>query len=227
MHIKFIALFGGLPLTHAAETILGLYIFSRHGDRTSKSTPPATLTDLGYQQVFSSGTYYRNRYISSSATSRINGINPDMVKLSQLGISAPLDNVLMSSATAFTQGLYPPFDGTNSTQKLRNGTETQAPLGGYQIVPIQQTTSGTGSEDAAWLQGASNCANALVSSNNYFVSDEYKALQDSTKEFYNGVAPMANNTFNNSQVSFKNAYPGTLSSVPRSPIQSFTDLPSF
>ena len=218
MQLKFLALLGGLPSIQAAETILGVYIFSRHGDRTAKSTPPATLTDLGYQQVFSSGTYYRNRYVSANATSRIDGINPDLVKLSQLGISAPLDNVLMSSATAFTQGLYPPFQGAGSPERLRNGTLVQAPLGGYQIVPVQQTTTGTGSEDAAWLQGSSNCANALVSSNNYFVSNEYKALQDSTQDFYNGVAPMVRDTFDSSQVSFKNAYSGPLPCAFYSPI---------
>ena len=208
MMLKLIALLSALSLAQAAETVLGVYIFSRHGDRTSKSTPPATLTDLGYGQVFSSGDYYRNRYISSNASSRINGINTDLVKLSQVGISAPFDNVLMSSATAFTQGLYPPFDGTNSSQTLRNGTQVQSPLGGYQIIPIQQTTSGTGSEDTAWLQGSSNCANALVSSNNYFVSSDFMALQTRTQSFYNGVAPMVNNTFNSSQVNFKNAYTG-------------------
>ena len=206
---------GVLPLTQAAETVLGVYIFSRHGDRTSKSTPPASLTDLGYQQVFRSGGYYRDRYIASNATSRIHGISPDLVKLAQLGISAPLDNVLMSSATAFAQGLYPPYDGANASERLRNGTQVSSPLGGYQIVPIQQTTSGTGSEDAAWLQGSSNCANALVSSNNYVVSSEYKGMLSSTQDFYKGVAPMVVDTFNDSQVTFKNAYSGR-SQPPRS-----------
>jgi hypothetical protein len=42
------------------ETVLGIYIFSRHGDRTAKATPPANLTDLGYEEVFTSGTYFRN-----------------------------------------------------------------------------------------------------------------------------------------------------------------------
>jgi hypothetical protein len=37
--------------TVSAETVLGAYIFSRHGDRTAKSTPPTVLTDLGYQEV--------------------------------------------------------------------------------------------------------------------------------------------------------------------------------
>ena len=34
-----------------AETVIGAYIFSRHGDRNAKSTPPTVLTDLGYQEV--------------------------------------------------------------------------------------------------------------------------------------------------------------------------------
>ena len=42
------------------EAVLGIYIFSRHGDRTAKATPPANLTDLGYEEVFTSGTYFRN-----------------------------------------------------------------------------------------------------------------------------------------------------------------------
>ena len=83
----------------AAETVLGVFLFSRHGDRTSKATPPTNLTDLGYRQILSSGTYFRDRYISSNATSRINGINTDLVKLSQLAVSAPQDNVLQSSAS--------------------------------------------------------------------------------------------------------------------------------
>ena len=193
-----------LPLTIAAETVLGVYIFSRHGDRTSKSTPPSNLTDLGYSQVFTSGTYFRDRYVAQGATSRIAGLNTDLVKLSQLSVSAPLDTVIMPSTLGFLQGLYPPT--TLATEKLRNGNQATAPLNGYQLIPVAQTTSGTGSEDTAWLQGGSNCAKATTSSNNYFASDEFKATLASTQNFYNGIDPMVNATFNSSQVSFKNAY---------------------
>jgi hypothetical protein len=44
-----------VPLIQAQETVLGAYIFHRHGDRTSKSWPPVLLTDLGYTQVHASG----------------------------------------------------------------------------------------------------------------------------------------------------------------------------
>ena len=204
MFTQALLLASSLPFSIAAETVLGVYIFSRHGDRTSKSTPPANLTDLGYSQVFTSGTYFRDRYVSQDATSRITGLNTDLVKLSQVSVSAPLDNVLMSSATGFLQGLYPPT--TLAAEKLRNGQQIAAPLNGYQIIPIQQTTSGTGSEDAAWLQGSTNCANAQFSSNNYLNSDEFKAMLEATQDFYGTVTPMVNGTFTSNQISYKNAY---------------------
>lgn len=191
------------------ETVLGVYIFSRHGDRTAKSTPPTVLTDLGYREVFTSGTWFRNQYIASNASSQIAGIESDLVNLAQLAVSAPLDTVLMPSATGFMQGLYPPVGSQQGSNMLRNGSTVQTPLDGYQIVPIQQTTSGTGSETSAWLQGSTNCANALKSSNSYFTSDEFNAFLQSTQEFYNGLGPMINGTFNLSTTSFKNAYTST------------------
>ena len=196
-----------LPLTQAAETVLGLYIFSRHGDRTTKAHPPTKLTDLGYSQVFSSGTWFRENYINGS--SPINGIESNIVKLSQIAASAPLDNVLMSSTQGFLQGLYPPVGATLGSQTLGNGTVVTAPLDGFQLIPVQTVTSGTGSEDSAWLQGASNCAKAEVSSNDYFSSPEYMALLNSTKAFYSSILPTVNTTFNASQTSFSNAYSST------------------
>lgn len=175
-------------MTSAVETVLGLYIFSRHGDRTTKSTPPANLTGLGYHEILSSGNYFRNRYISSSARSRIAGISFDLVRLSQILISAPLDTVLINSAQGFARGLYPPVGSTFGQEVLQNHTIIlQVPLDGYQLIPVQTTASGTGSEDSAWLQEQTSCANALTSSNEHFASDEYKNLLSSTQDFYSAL----------------------------------------
>ncbi|KAK1088993.1 hypothetical protein LTR48_001010 [Friedmanniomyces endolithicus] len=144
-----------------------------HGDRTAKSTPPSNLTNLGYQEVYTSGQYYRNRYITSDATYRINGINADLVKQSQIAVSAPADTVLQNSATGFLQGLYPPVGSNLDTNTLRNGTVITAPMEGYQLIPVSLVTSGSGSEDNGWLQSASGCAQATISSNNFFTSAEY------------------------------------------------------
>lgn len=197
-----LSLLSVLASADAAETVLGAYIFHRHGDRTPKSLPPANLTTLGYGQVYSSGQYYRSRYLTGS--SKIKGINEDIVKLAQLSVTAPVDNVLQNSAMAFLQGLYPPVGQT--IQTLANGSKVQAPMDGYQLIPVNTISTGTGSEDNGWLQDATSCANAKVSSNSYFTSTEYNSLLSSTKDFYSSLVPVVNGTFGASDVTFKNAY---------------------
>lgn len=200
------AVAAALPASAVAETVLGAYIFSRHGDRTSKSTPPANLTTLGYQEVFQSGGYFNSRYVNASSPQHILGLNSDLVKLSQLSVSAPVDNVLLSSATGFLQGLYPPVGGSASAQTLQNSSVVDAPLNGYQIIPVTTITSNAGSEDTTWLQDATGCANAESSSNQYFYSPEYMALYNSTMPFYQSLWAVVNRTFPQSYMSYKNAY---------------------
>jgi hypothetical protein len=190
----------------AQETVIGAYIFSRHGDRTAKSTPPANLTDLGYEEIFTSGTWFRNRYISGTESTHIHGMNTDLVKQSQITVSAPVDTVLQNSAMAFTQALYPPVGETLGSQALRNGTVVQTPLNGYQLIPVQVVSTGANSENSAWLQGSTNCANAQTSSNNYFMSEAYNTTLSNTRSFYSGVYPMVERTFAQNATNFKNAY---------------------
>lgn len=189
-----------------AETVLGVYIFHRHGDRTSKSWPPTALTALGADQVYTAGTWFRNNYINGS--SPILHVGTDLVSLSQLSITAPVDNVLQSSAMGFTQALYPAA-GTAADQTLANGESTQAPLGGYQYIPVNivsSASSTSGAEDSGWLQGSSGCANAVTSSNEYLQSQEYLTHLNQTAAFYQDLLPVYNTTFSSSQANFKNAY---------------------
>ncbi|KAL8679962.1 MAG: hypothetical protein Q9186_003778 [Xanthomendoza sp. 1 TL-2023] len=137
---------------------------------------------------------------------RIHGINSDLVKQSQITASAPLDTVLMNSAQAFLQGLYPPAGFRLGSDTLRNGEVVWSPLNGYQLIPVQTVTSGTGSEDSAWLQGSSNCAQATLSSNEYFTSSDYIDLLASTSDFYESLTPLINATFSPDEISYKNAY---------------------
>ncbi|EMD92067.1 hypothetical protein COCC4DRAFT_201376 [Bipolaris maydis ATCC 48331] len=185
----------------AAETVLGAYIYHRHGDRTPKALAPTNLTTLGYEQVYTSGQYYRSRYLSGD--SKIRGINEDEVNLSQLQVEAPVDNVLQNSAMGFLQGLYPPVQ-TVST--LANGQNVQAPMDGYQLIPVNTIDTGAGSEDSGWLQDASSCQNAKASSNSYFESQEYKELASSTSSFYKSLVPSINDVISDDQVNYKNAY---------------------
>lgn len=194
-----------------AETVLGAYIFHRHGDRTSKSWPPTSLTALGADQVFTSATWFRNRYIATNSTDPILHVSSDLAALSQLAITSPVDNVLQSSANVFTQGLYPPA-GADANQTLADGTSTQAPLNGYQYIPVNivsSASSTSGAEDSGWLQGSSGCANAVSSSNDYLKSSEYLDFLNKTGSFYQDLLPVYNSTFNSSTATFKNAYTST------------------
>jgi len=202
-----------LPFSLAQETILGAYMFHRHGDRTPKSLPPASLTDVGYAEVYQRGQYYRSRYVSSDASAQIQGLNADQVELSQLSVSAPSDSVLQNSAQGFLQGLYPPVGAQAGSQTLRNGSTVQSPLNGYQLIPIGLVSSGSGSEDNTWLQDASGCSNAQTSSNNYFYSTEYQNTLDSTRDFYANLTQYVNGTFNETYMTFKNGYASMSPSV--------------
>ncbi|KAK3956572.1 histidine phosphatase superfamily [Pseudoneurospora amorphoporcata] len=206
MHTKALLL-ASIPAATAAETILGAYIFSRHGDRTTKAYSPAKLTALGAEQVYRSGSWYRSRYIDSRSSTRINGISSDLADLSELSVTAPVDNVLQGSAGIFLQGLYPPAGSVNS-QKLANGTTIEAPLSGYQYIPVNTAavTSSAQAESNAWLQGNSGCPAAVNSSQAYFQSKEYLELLESTKEFYQNLLPVYESTFSSETATFKNAY---------------------
>lgn len=207
------------------ERILGVYMFHRHGDRTPKALAPTNLTSLGYNQVYSSGEYFRSRYISSASSSSsssnnsalITSISPNIVSYQQLVASAPSDTVLQNSAQGFLQGLYPPVGSSLGTETLRNGSEIEAPMNGYQLIPIGTPSgfgsAGAGSEDAGWLQSTSNCAQAVISSNEYFSSEEYEALLQETRGFYEGLRGAVEEVVGEGNVesevgelSFKNAY---------------------
>jgi hypothetical protein len=90
---------------------------------------PASLTDLGYQQAFSSCQFYRDRYIDANASPTIFGISSELVRNSQLNVRTPIDDVLQNSAAGFLQGLYPPVGANLGFQKLGNGTPVEAPIG--------------------------------------------------------------------------------------------------
>lgn len=203
-----LALLALLPAIQAAETTLGVFILHRHGDRTTKAWVPTKLTDLGYRQVYAAGKYFRDKYITGPAA--VIGVSTDIVVQRQLNAEAPVDTILQNSAQAFLQSLYPPVGATLGTQKLANGTEVQAPMNGYQLIPVNIVSSAMkptmDSENTVWLQGISGCPAAIASSNNYFISSTYSSLLSRTKAFYQSLNPVVNGTFNSEYNTFKNAY---------------------
>lgn len=190
----------------SAERVLGAYIFQRHGDRTAKAWSPTKLTSLGYSQEYMTGSFFRDRYISANSSYQIDGINTDIVSLAQVTASAPQDDVIENSGEGFLQGLYPPV-GSVATETLRNGSTVQSPLNGYQLIPMSEVKSGSGSEDATWLQSTSLCSKAKISSNNYFSSKSYNDLLSTTRGLYQSLESLVDQTFSSSELNYKNAYP--------------------
>lgn len=84
----------------------------------------------------------------------------------------------------------------------------EAPLNGYQIVPIATIGNalGTNEENTAFLQSQSNCVAAVASSEEYLTTPEYLSLFQSTQGFYESLEPFIGGTFNASQANFGNAY---------------------
>lgn len=189
----------------AAERVLGAYIFARHGDRTPKVLGNTKLTDLGYHEVHQAGAFYHDRYIAANSSLQIEGISTPTVDLNQITAYAPSDEVLQNSAVGFLQAIYPPA-GSSAQQTLRNGETVESPLDGYQLIPLSQVDTGTDSEDSTWLQGATDCKKAKVSSDGFFSSSLYLDLLGSTKGFYESLSPILKDTFSASQMTYKDAY---------------------
>jgi len=127
-----------------------------HGERTPiwGSLPQLTLTPLGAQQMFAQGSLLRARYLSRDPNEKnteytpIVGIEANAIDNSQLTILAPTDPYMVTSAQAFTQGLYPPIlqafsnnSGGMEAALNPNGSIVNYPLGGYQY-PNIKTVSG-------------------------------------------------------------------------------------
>lgn len=206
--LQILAVLSAIPaaLAHHEQT-LGLFVFHRHGDRTSKAHSPTRLTELGQHQVLAAGDYFRDKYITSDYP--VHAVSQDVVVQSQINIEAPEDVVLQTSAMAFSQGVYPPVKDTIGTQELANGTKVFSPLN---LIPVNQVSSAIkiendiDPENVAWLQGISGCSAASTSSARYFESAEFKAIEESTKHFYQRLVPVINGTFDAEYASFRNAY---------------------
>ncbi|GAM85265.1 hypothetical protein ANO11243_032690 [Dothideomycetidae sp. 11243] len=201
------ALLATLGATAAAETLFNALVFTRHGDRTAKYFNNAVLTHLGADQVFSSGSFYRDRYIANGSDYQIAGISADVVVPSQLWAAAPNSGVLYETATHFLQGLYPPLlalDPQQATQQLANGTQTVNPLGGYQFVLVNGEDAN--SPDTIWIQGSTSCPAFTTASKTYMEDPSYTALLNSTASFYSQFDSILNPIMGAGNVSYKNAY---------------------
>jgi prostatic aicd phosphatase len=125
--------------------LVGVYLLARHGDRsgvvfqnyTTYNSTQGYLTPYGSSQEYDLGCFLRETYLNPASPSYIQGINTDVVDIDQLFVRADAGggNVILDSAYALLQGLYPPT--SESTSILGNGTIVESPLGGYQYIPVE------------------------------------------------------------------------------------------
>jgi prostatic aicd phosphatase len=103
-------------------------------------------------QEYDLGTFLRETYLNPSSPSYIEGINTDVADVDQLFVRADAGggNVILDSAYALLQGLYPPT--TESTTTLANGQIVTPPLGGYQYVPVESLEFWQAPSLTSWME---------------------------------------------------------------------------
>ncbi|KAG1859270.1 histidine phosphatase superfamily [Suillus subluteus] len=128
--------------TTTAAGLIGVVLLARHGERTSYYQSPTTysstqayISPLGEQQEFELGSFLRNTYLNPDSPTFIQNTSIDVVRVDELTVRADAGggNVILNSAYALLQGLYPATNKSAIT--LGDGTTVLPPLGGYQYVP--------------------------------------------------------------------------------------------
>ncbi|KAL4877741.1 histidine phosphatase superfamily [Aspergillus karnatakaensis] len=211
LQLPLALLSGALIGSVSAETILGVTVYTRHGDRSSKHYKGYMLTNLGLQQNFQVGSDYRDLYISPNSAKQILGISPDKYVPAQIFASAPDEPVLLNTATAFLQGLYPPLevlDEEIASQDLTNGSSYTNPLNGYQYVVLHGEEKA--SPDTIWIKGDDECPAISTLAETVTDSATYQEHIESTRPFYQQFWPILQDVYDytsmQDNMSYSNAY---------------------
>jgi hypothetical protein len=157
---------------------------------TTKHYKAQALTSLGAEQVFQVGSDYRARYLASGSPHQIKNISEFQYQSSQIYASAPDQGILLGTATAFLQGLYPPLGEIKpsaASTTLANGSSVSAPLTGYQYVTLHGVNDD--SPETVWIKGDDNCPVLTSASADFTASAEYQSKLASTADFYRSLQP--------------------------------------
>ncbi|EJD51819.1 phosphoglycerate mutase-like protein, partial [Auricularia subglabra TFB-10046 SS5] len=188
----------------AAETVLGVVVFQRHGDRTSKTFSPTHLTTLGLNQVYQSGLFYRSTYVEEGAPKQIHDIAPEAAAASQVYAATPDEATLFSTGYAFLQGLYPPVTRANAAAELlANGSSVEPPLG---INYLQLHSENADAPESIWLKGDVACPAYISAAKSYSQSAEFKAIATAKETFYRRFTPLLTGLFTRDEIGYGKAY---------------------
>ena len=168
--------------------VIGVIVMTRHGDRTANYGNPwnftesiDVLTPLGSVMLYGVGSLMRSMYINDSSSTNIQGINP-VFDPTQISVLSSDNEVILNSATAFLQGLFPPDANISST--LTNGSTYTPPLQGYQYIPINTQPDSTD----LTLDGYEDCPSATVAVDAFQNSTQFLSVQSGNQTFLNSLA---------------------------------------
>ncbi|ODQ55758.1 phosphoglycerate mutase-like protein [Saitoella complicata NRRL Y-17804] len=168
------------------QQLLGIVILSRHGDRTQYYQNPTNytstetaITPLGERQNYKQGSFVASRYLNASSDHYIQGI-AEVANVDQLDVKADAGgegNVVLLSAYAFWEGVYPPTTRENIT--LANGTTVTSPLGGYQYVPVTTIVE----TDSPMLEPWTSCPAFTKNLNSFYASSFFSDKSTESADF--------------------------------------------
>jgi hypothetical protein len=207
----------------SGETLWAAVVIARHGERIPLLQPgPDALTPLGALQAQHAGAITRARYISTDSPSGDNeagvkpgpifGIDPDVIDSDQLSFEAPQDEVIVSSAQAFIQGLYPPLVNTSTSSvgrfnnsALYNGTSLLNPLGGYQYPFLETATSDDPLISRIW--GSIGCQPYLNFQTQYYETSLFSNRAAQVQPVYDNFRDdLFNGIIQSNAIGYENAF---------------------
>lgn len=164
-------------------SLAGIVVLTRHGDRqgfyqspTTYSASQTNLTVLGYLQEYQNGQDLRSTYLTGTQK-QISGIAVDTAQDAQLSVEADgagEGEVIIDSANALLQGLYPPF---NDTIMLANNTAVSWDR--TQLIRVN-----TIDEDDVSLEGWTDCNTWTTRLNSWYKSDDFLSKSKVANPFF-------------------------------------------
>lgn len=172
-------------------SLAGIVILTRHGDRqgfyqspTTYSASQTNLTVLGYQQEYKNGQDLRATYLTG--TQPISGIAVNTAQDAQLSVEADgagEGEVIIDSANALLQGLYPPF---NEAITLANSTVVS--WNRTQLIRVN-----TIEEDEISLEGWTDCNKWTTRLNQWYQSSDFVSKSKVANPFFASLKSVLGN----------------------------------
>ncbi|KIK59269.1 hypothetical protein GYMLUDRAFT_169798 [Collybiopsis luxurians FD-317 M1] len=173
-------------MSDANSTVLGVIFLIRHGDRrgfyqdpTNYNPADTVITTVGLKEEVITGQYLRSVYLDESSPSFIKGINASIADPNQITVIADAageGGVIMNSAQALLQGLFPA--DASYTETLANGTTVEAPLNGYQVIESAL------SENDVTLEGWTSCDPFNQATADFYNSAIFNETEQANAEFF-------------------------------------------